>query len=66
MKICATCTPETSGMARDSVEEPHPTGGDVPDIRRDTQSNGIRDVPGVPAAAHDHCGMDPMLSRGFV
>lgn len=44
MRIRATCTPEASGMARDSVE-PHPTGGGVPDIRRDTQSNGIRDLP---------------------
>jgi hypothetical protein len=39
-----------------------PTGGDVPDIR-DTKNNGIRDMHGVPAAAHDHLEQDPILSK---
>jgi hypothetical protein len=66
MKIRASCIPEASGMARDSVEGTHPTGGDVPDIRRDMQSNGTCGVPGVTAAARYHRGLDPVLSRGFV
>jgi len=65
MKICAACTPEASGMAHSYVEATSPTGGDIPDIRRDTQSNGVRDVPVAPDAAHDHRGLDPILSGVF-
>ena len=66
MKICATCTPEASSMVRGSAEATTPYWRWC--SRRTTwnASNSIRDVPGVPAAAHDHLGMDQILSRGNV